>query len=96
MKKEHCVYALIKDDKAVYIGYTSNIIQRMYSHRLSSKDFDKHIVIKKYKTKKEALIAENSIINFLTLFGSDKFYNAENINIKAKKVMIRDINLNNK
>lgn len=77
-KKLYNVYALIKDNKVVYIGCTSNISRRIYDHR-RTKNFDKNIIIKSYKNKKDALIAENSIINFLTLFGDGKWYNAENI-----------------
>ena len=43
LKKEPCVYFLIKDDKIVYVGKTTNILNRLNNH-FDEKDFsDIHI-----------------------------------------------------
>lgn len=84
MSKKYHVYALIKKGKAVYIGCTSNPRLRSKVHR-RDKDFDKLHIIKSYKTNKEALIAENSIINFVTLFGDGDWYNAEPIRLRYER-----------
>jgi len=86
------VYILIKDGKAVYIGCSGNMQKRINQHR-RVKDFDKFTTLKTYKTKKEALIAENAIIRFLTLFGDGDWYNAENIILCFKReFLIREGN----
>lgn len=84
MKGTHFVYALIKNKKAVYIGCTGDIHNRIMQHRLT-KEFDSHIIIKTYKDKRSALIAENAIITFLTLFGDGDWYNAEDILISVTR-----------
>lgn len=40
----------------------------MREHKASKKDFDTKVIIKHYKTKKEALIAENAIIKLNSIF----------------------------
>jgi len=82
------VYALIKDSKCVYIGCSCNLIQRRNQHK-KTKDFDSIVTIKSYKTKKEALLVENGIISFLTLFGDGNWYNAENILTSINRLKIR-------
>lgn len=76
--KMYSVYILYKNGKAVYIGCSKNVKRRLYKHR-ENKDFDGHIILKRYKTKDLALNAENSLISFLTLFGDGNWYNAEQI-----------------
>lgn len=89
MAKEHSVYILISKGKAVYIGCSCNVLNRLSKHR-KDKEFDSHIVLKTYKSKKEALIAENSIIRFLNLFGDGDWYNSENILLSHERdTMIR-------
>lgn len=70
------VYVLMKEESPIYVGYTSNIEKRLKSHK-SNKDFDDYIVLKSYKTKKEALIAEYAILSFLTLFGGKDILNSK-------------------
>lgn len=53
---------------------TSNTKAREISHR-RDKDFDYLFVIKKYETKKDALIAENSLLRFLSILQLDKPFN---------------------
>ena len=76
---EYLVYVLIKNKQPVYIGCTSNIINRINKHR-KSKDFDRHVIIEKYDNKKEALSAERSLIKYVSLFES-----IDNINAKYSK-----------
>lgn len=92
MENPHSVYVLIKDKKAVYVGCSKNVSTRVRTHR-KSKDFDSHVVLKIYKTKKEALTAENAIIRFLTLFGEGDWYNAEYILLSYErdiKIRLKD------
>ena len=70
------VYVLVKNKKPIYVGCSNNIENRLSKHK-SNKDFDEHIIIKTYATKKEALIAENSIIRFISLFGDSNWTNAK-------------------
>jgi hypothetical protein len=74
--KEYVVYALVLNKECVYVGCTSIIKNRVYNHR-ASKLFDSHIIISRHIDKKEALLAERSIIKFLSIFGGDKLYNGK-------------------
>jgi predicted GIY-YIG superfamily endonuclease len=67
MEKEQYLYALVKDKKPIYIGVTNNIEKRKKNHSVD-KDFDYIFVIKSYKTRKEALNAENAIVRFNGVF----------------------------
>lgn len=71
----YSVYALVKDDICVYVGCTSNLKNRLKNHK-QSKDFNKHIVIEYFDNKNEALLAEKSIIKFLSIFGGKELLNA--------------------
>lgn len=73
---EHFVYALIKNEKPIYVGCTSNIKNRVRSHKLT-KDFDGYVIIEKYSNKKDALLVENGIIKFISMQND-----ANNINCK--------------
>ena len=66
----YVVYCLIKDKKACYVGVTgrNRVDKRIKEHRALGKDFDTYLVIKEYKTKRDALIAENSIIKLHSIF----------------------------
>jgi len=67
-KEIHFLYALIKKNKPVYVGVSSNIRNRIKQHKRNGKDFDKYVIIKRFDDKKKAFIAENSIILFNSLF----------------------------
>ncbi len=71
----YSVYCLIKDGNPFYVGMTSNIKVREKSHKID-KDFDYLFVIKNYQTKKDALIAENSILRFLSLLNLETEFNS--------------------
>ena len=58
------LYALIKDSNPIYVGVTNNTLRRKDQHRRSGKIFDSVYVIKKYKDKTHALIAENILIRY--------------------------------
>jgi len=66
----YVLYCLIKDNKPCYVGVTPErrIWDRIKEHRNVKKDFDTYTIIKHYKTKKEALIAENAIIKLNSIF----------------------------
>lgn len=68
--KGYVVYVLVKDLKPCYVGVTPRrrIIDRIREHKATKKDFDTYIMLKNYKTKKEALIAENAIIKLNSIF----------------------------
>lgn len=61
----------------IYVGFTSNLKSRIAKHRCSDKCFDGYVVVKTYESREEALIAENAIIRYLSMFG-----NPENVNGK--------------
>ncbi len=68
MKGKYCLYVLIKNKKPIYVGVTVNCEKRKRQHKLKGKDFDRLVIIKFYDTKKDALIAENSLIRFNGMF----------------------------
>ncbi len=83
MKKSVCnyyVYILLKDKNPIYIGSTKNVLIRIKQHR-KTKDFDKHYVLSHYTNKKDALIAENSLIRYISVFGDSKWLNGKNIQL---------------
>lgn len=75
--KEFIVYALILKGIPVYVGCTNNLIKRKIAHR-KNKTFDYAIIVKSFDTREEALIAENAIIRFMSLFPKSSFLNALN------------------
>lgn len=79
------LYILIKNDKPIYVGCTSNLGRRIKTHR-SSKDFDDYIVLKEYDNKYDALTAENSLIRFISMFGGDEWLNAKYEPLKFKMI----------
>lgn len=74
--KTYSVYILIKNKQPIYIGSSSNVKNRISKHKIN-KDFDEFIVLKNYKTKKESLIAENSLIRFISIFGGKEWINSK-------------------
>ena len=44
-REYYCIYALIKNNKIVYIGQTSNIVSRLGQHINSKKDFDSWSIV---------------------------------------------------
>lgn len=74
----HSIYVLTKNGKAVYIGCAVNVKRRINEHK-KTKEFDSFQILKHYKSKEQALIAENALITFLTLFGDGEWYNSEDI-----------------
>ena len=66
----YVLYALIKDKKPCYVGVTpkNRLKKRTIEHKKIGKTFDSYIIVKEYKTKREALIAENAIIRLNGLF----------------------------
>jgi len=76
INKEHIVYALILNEIPVYIGCTMNFLKRREQHR-KIKEFDYMLVLKRYDSRQEALIAENAIIRFMSLFNNKIFLNAK-------------------
>lgn len=81
--KIYSVYALVKNGGCVYVGCSSYLKQRLYNH-LSLKDYDSHIVISDHSTRKEALLAERSIIKFLSIFGGNSVINGKYVNLKDR------------
>ena len=67
------VYALIFDNKPVYVGITSNINKRIEQHRKSDKIFNSVYIISVIKDRKEALQVERSLIKFISAFGHDVY-----------------------
>lgn len=74
------IYALIKDSKCIYVGCTINLKNRLKSHK-QIKEFDSSIIISYHEYKKDALLAERSIIKFLSIFGGDELLNSRYINL---------------
>ena len=72
---KYSVYVLLKDLKPIYIGQTSNIKQRLKSHK--NKGFTDHIIIETFDNRRDALISERGIIKYLSCFE-----NWNNINAK--------------
>lgn len=79
------VYALIRNKECVYVGFSSNVKNRVSSHR-SKKKFDDYIIISTHQSREDALLAERSIIKFLSIFGSKNICNAlySELHIKAQ------------
>lgn len=74
--KEYVVYALILNKECIYVGCTSIIYNRLSNHK-STKKFDSHIIISRHSDKKDALLAERSIIKFLSIFGGKNLCNSK-------------------
>jgi len=92
--KEHTVYALMFNGSPVYVGCCMNIKERELSHKRTKK-FDYLIVIKTFSTKNEALICENGIIRFLSLFEGNQFLNSVFKDIVINK-QFKEFSLNQK
>lgn len=76
MKKNYLLYVLIKNDNPIYVGVTRNIKQRLKQHK-KIKNFDSYLIIKKYEKKEDALLSENAIIRYLSLFKNENNLNAK-------------------
>jgi len=76
-KQQYYVYVLVNNETPIYVGCTSDIESRISSHRRTSKEFTGYVVVKTYDNKKDALIAENSLIIYLSIFIND-----DNVNCK--------------
>ena len=83
ISKKHIVYALMFQGKPIYVGCCMNLKQRESAHR-RLKTFDYAIVIKTYSNKLDALMCENAIIRFISLFSED-FVNAPYADIVMQK-----------
>ena len=79
-KREFSVYLLIKDKKPVYVGCSCNVKNRI-SHHKKTKEFDKYYTLKKFETKEQALIAENILIRFISVFGGENWLNSKDVNL---------------
>lgn len=90
------VYALCRNKNCIYVGCTSNLKNRLKQHK-SNKNFESYIVLSKHNNRKDALLAERSIIKFLSVFGSDEIYNSkyETLSLEAICVNRIDSNKNN-
>ena len=62
---------------------------RLSKHK-STKDFDSHLILNSYKSKKEALIAENSIIRFISIFGGEGWLNSKHWDLEIKGAILRN------
>lgn len=68
--KRYIVYCLVKNGRPYYVGVTTKrrLRLRLKEHKAAKKDFDTHLILKDYKTKKEAFLAENAIIKLHSVF----------------------------
>lgn len=70
------LYVLWQDENPIYVGVTTNIDNRIRSHR-TNKTFNSFSVIEIFKNKKEAYAAERCIIKFMSVCGiEESFINA--------------------
>lgn len=79
-KTKFYVYLLIKDKKPVYVGCSSNVKNRISKHK-KTKVFDEYYILKEYETKESALIAENILIRFISVFENENWLNSKDINL---------------
>jgi len=79
----YSVYLLIKDGNPIYVGCTNNLHTRRKAHE-KTKVFDSVVVLKMYKRKEDALIAENAMIRFISLFGGDEWVNGKHLELVYK------------
>ena len=79
-KRDFYVYLLIKDKKPVYVGCSCNVKNRIQHHK-KTKKFDSYYILKRYDNKEKALIAENILIRFISVFGDDNWINSKDINL---------------
>lgn len=85
-KEQHTVYALMLDYKPIYVGCTMDLNKREKQHR-KIKTFDYVLVIKIYDNKQDALIAENAIIRFMSLFIKGSFLNSTFEDMMVNKLL---------
>ena len=84
LDKTYCVYVLIYNSNPIYIGFTSNIPNRIKAHRRDKK-FNSYIIIEKTKDRKIALSIERGLIKFISLFNNVNIINAKYDSIEAYK-----------
>lgn len=72
--KPYIVYVLMLNGKPIYVGCCMNVVVRERAHR-RLKMFDYLLPLKTYDNKYNALIAENAIIRFISLFEKGQFLN---------------------
>ena len=65
----HIVYVLLKNCAPIYVGYTTNITNRVKQHKSLKKDFDNYLIFDRFSSKQEALMIERNLIRFFVLFG---------------------------
>lgn len=82
------VYVLVNETKPIYVGFTMCISNRIKQHKSHGKKFTGHVVVKTYDNKKDALIAENSLIRYLSIFGEDYNVNAKHVDLEARKMYL--------
>ena len=82
MSKTYHVYVLVNVDTPVYVGVTSNVIQRCQRHKHLGKVFTRHVILERYKEKKDAYTAERAIIKYLSAFGNDDNVNGKYAHIE--------------
>lgn len=73
--KTYYVYILYNNKKIVYCGMSHDILNRIKSHKNSSKDFDEWQVIFKTKDFKKASFYESGFIMCMTIFNKDGILN---------------------
>jgi len=76
MEKKFHLYVLYDTNKhkPIYIGITSNLKQRVKKH-LKSKSFDGVWIVESFNDKKDCLIAERTLIKYLSVFIQDDLLN---------------------
>lgn len=84
---EYILYALMYDGRPIYVGCTDNFIRRKLEHR-KTKVFDYGIIIKKFKTKEDALIAENAIVRFMSLHDDFGYLNSKSSDMLEFKMLL--------
>jgi hypothetical protein len=85
MENKFSVYVLILENNPVYVGCSNNVKNRI-SHHKTNKKFDRYIIIKEYQSKKDALIAENALIRYLSIFVDTNIVNSLDINLLHKRL----------
>ena len=87
MSNKWLVYVLINNSIPIYVGCTSNIKRRVVQHAKSGKVFTGYVKVKSYDIKECALIGENSIIRYLSMFGNPENINGKYVNIQDNPLL---------
>lgn len=84
------VYVLLSNSKPIYVGTTQDVQRRLKEHSKKI-DYDFHVIVKSYESKKDAFNAENAILRYESLFNCNNLKNVKDKSLSGKSIYIKKI-----